>query len=308
MLRRIKPEQVRLGMFIEAVDGNWDGKKFWRSRFLLDSPRDLEILRASSVDGVIINTIKKGYPAPLASKKNVTELPEGQVAQALRTIKQSKPLINSIFAEARLGKSIPADTALQVVEDIATCMQENSRALIAVTRLKSKDEYTFLHSIAVTALMVHFGRALKIDECAIRTLAMGGLLHDVGKMKIPLEILNKTGRLTDDEMTLIRRHPQYSRDIVALHGDMPETVLDICLHHHERPDGKGYPEGLSGTDITIPVRIAAICDVFDALTSLRAYKKAWPAREAAEFMLRQKGQFDRPLLTKFCSVMNLQPT
>ncbi len=255
---------------------------------------------------VLSSTRSRKAAPPLASKKNVTELPKGQVAQALRTIKQSKPLINSIFAEARMGKSIPADTALQVVEDIATCMQENSRALIAVTRLKSKDEYTFLHSIAVTALMVHFGRALKFDESAIRVMAMGGLLHDVGKMRIPLEILNKAGRLTDEEMASIRRHPQYSRDIVARSGSMPETVLDICLHHHERPDGKGYPEGLSGTDITVPVRIAAICDVFDALTSHRAYKKAWPAREAAEFMLRQEGQFDRSLLKTFCSVINLQ--
>ncbi len=94
-----------------------------------------------------------------------------------------------------MGNAVSTQEAMQVVDDVTTCMRESARALIAVTGLKTRDEYTFLHSITVTALMVHLGRASNIEESAIRDLAMGGLLHDIGKMKLPLELLNKTGRL-----------------------------------------------------------------------------------------------------------------
>lgn len=147
--------------------------------------------------------------------------------------------------------------------------------------------------------MVHLGRSIRADENTIQLLGMGGLLHDVGKVKTPLSILNKASRLTGPEMALVRQHPVQGYELLSRQGDIPDVVLDICMHHHERLDGKGYPKGLSGGEITLPVRIASICDVYDALTSTRPYKQAWAPRDAAEFMFKQKDQFDQTLLRCF---------
>ncbi|KQM31010.1 hypothetical protein ASF03_18715 [Rhizobium sp. Leaf68] len=298
MLKRIKPDEIHLGMFIEAIDGNWKGQRFWRSRFLLASPEEADALRASRVEWVVINT-EKGTDVAFADVKARCPSAEAQLTRALKTVEQSKPLIKSIFEDARDGNSLPIDVAMQVVDDIEACMRDSSQALIQVTRLKARDEYTFLHSIAVAALMIHFGRSIKMTDATVKELALGGLLHDVGKMKIPPEILQKSGPLTDAEMITVRQHPQNSFEILSRHGNISEAVLDICLHHHERTDGKGYRDGLLGEEIRPQVRIASICDVYDALTSRRAYKKAWTSDDAVKFMLKQEGQFDRVLLRNF---------
>lgn len=246
----------------------------------------------------MINT-EKGTDVAFADAKARCPSAEAQLTRALKTVEQSKPLIKSIFEDARDGNSLPIDVAMQVVDDIEACMRDSSQTLIQVTRLKARDEYTFLHSIAVAALMIHFGRSIKMTDATVKELALGGLLHDVGKVKIPPEILQKSGPLTGAEMITVRQHPQNSFEILSRHGNISEAVLDICLHHHERTDGKGYPDGLLGEEIRPQVRIASICDVYDALTSRRAYKKAWTSDDAVKFMLKQEGQFDRVLLRNF---------
>ena len=188
--------------------------------------------------------------------------------------------------------------AIGDLEHIATCMNSSSKALIEVTRLKSRDEYTFLHSIAVSALMVHLVRAVGPNEETAYDVGMGGL-HDIGKVRIPLKVLNKTGPLDEREMRLIRLHPSHGYPLLARQRDVSSVVLDICLHHHERIDGRGYQMAFPAKEITIPVRISSICALYDALTSVRAYKQAWSPRDAARFILEQKGQFDRRLVIQF---------
>lgn len=128
---------------------------------------------------------------------------------------------------------------MHVVDEIAACMKDSARALVAVSRLKTRDEHTFLHSVAVTALMVHLGRSIKADENTIKVLGMGGLLHDVGKVKTPLGILNKASRLTDPEMALVRQHPVQGYELLSRQGDIPEAS--------SRETGrKGVPQRLVG--------------------------------------------------------------
>jgi putative nucleotidyltransferase with HDIG domain len=167
-----------------------------------------------------------------------------------------------------------------------------------MTRMKTKDEATFLHSLAVSALMIRLARHLKIDKFLVPVLGMGGLLHDIGKIGTPIEILTKTGALTDAEMEIIRLHPERGHHMLSRGKGMPEIVLDVCLHHHERLDGKGYPSGLRDGEISLYARMAAICDVYDALTA-RPYKKPWTASEAISWMLDTKGLFDRDVLREF---------
>ena len=302
MLKRIKPQQVRSGMFIESIEGSWANHPFWRTSFLLGRDKDIKALKSSNVSAVIINTAKGVDTVPLNAASNLKEPPlAGGTAlrQALQTIERSRPLLVDMFANARMGRVVSAENTADVVGHIAQSMKNSSSALIEITRLKSRDEYTFLHSIAVSALMIHLARSIDLDENSARDIGMGGLLHDIGKMKIPLALLNKAGALTEAETRLFRRHPLLGHDILAQQGDMPQIVLDICLYHHERIDGKGYPKGLTGDQISLPTRISAICDVYDALTTERPYKKAWAPIDAIRFMLAQEGQFDKQLLMKF---------
>ena len=136
-------------------------------------------------------------------------------------------------------------------------------------------------------------------------LGTAGLLHDVGKLEIPLEVLNKEGRLEQDEITLIRGPPEKGHAFLSRQEGMSEIVLDVCLNHHERMDGKGYPRRLSGSKVSLHTRIATICDVYDALTSVRPYKARWSANDALKWMLGNEGHFDRRLLKKFALCLSV---
>ena len=149
-----------------------------------------------------------------------------------------------------------------------------------------------MHSVAVCALMLSQGRELGIRGEELRQAGMAGMLHDLGKAFIPLEILNKPGKLTDEEFTLVKTHPARGHALLQEAGAASATVLDVCLHHHEKVDGSGYPHGLSGAQISTVARMGAVCDVYDAVTSDRPYKAGWDPGEALRRMVQWKGHFD----------------
>ena len=306
MLKRIKSEQVRLGMYVEAIEGAWTDHPFWRNSFLLKHGKDVERLKSSNVNAVVIDTGKGVDIAPttdIAGASRPGANPE--LKRALKTIEHTKPMLKEMFGNARMGGVVSVTSATEAVEHIARSVKDSSSALIEITRLQRSDEDTFLHSIAVSALMIHLGRAIDLDEQAARDLGMSGLLHDIGKTKIPPAVLKKAGALTDEEKRLMRHHPVLGHALLERQGSMPDVVLDVCLHHHERMDGNGYPHGLKGDAICLPARIATICDVYDALTSERPYKKAWVPAAAAKFMVEQDGLFDKRLLMRFLYSLNI---
>jgi HD-GYP domain-containing protein (c-di-GMP phosphodiesterase class II) len=315
MLKRIEKSQVRPGMFIEDLEGSWSDNPFESRRFLLETDEQLVRLRGSKIDGIIINTamgadiggiVATPKPAsrtasarkPLAAMKERRE-------RASQIIAESEAVVEGLFRNARANGAISTADAAPVVAEISDAMRRDPMIFVSVSRLKSKDETTFLHSIAVGALMVQFGRYLRLEEAAVHMLGVSGLLHDIGKMNVPDDILSKEGKLTEDELRQMRNHPRLGHAILAASGDMPQVVLDVCLYHHERMDGEGYPEGLSGDDLSLPVRMAAICDVFEAITSARPYKKPWKQADAIAWMLDRTGHFDRPLLREFVASLEL---
>src|SRR5690606_14238117 len=141
-----------------------------------------------------------------------------------------------------------------------------------ILRLKNKNEYTYLHSVAVCTLMVNAARYMGKSEAETRDYGMAGLLHDLGKMGIPDAILNKSGRLTDAEFEAVRNHPEHGYQVLRGSPNVPAMALDVCRHHHEKIDGTGYPFGLPADAISLVSRLGAVCDVYDALTSDRVYK------------------------------------
>jgi putative nucleotidyltransferase with HDIG domain len=279
-------------------------------RYTLECEEEAARLKSGDLYGVFINTSKGLDVTPAVAGqyevdtlRQATKTPYGSRGWNVRIltsdkIKRTSGLLKSIFDDVGAGAAVTVETVSPVIEEITQSLDVDPSVLINMTRMKTKDEATFLHSLAVSALMIRLARHLKIDKFLVPVLGMGGLLHDIGKIGTPIEILTKTGALTDAEMEIIRLHPERGHHMLSRGKGMPEIVLDVCLHHHERLDRKGYPSGLRDGEISLYARMAAICDVYDALTA-RPYKKPWTASEAISWMLDTKGLFDRDVLREF---------
>ena len=342
MLRRVPLDEVQIGMFVHAMEGSWLQHPFWKKRFVLDSEHDLQRLRDSDIPGIIINDERGAAPVPkddptrqpiaagAASKPrpgsnrvseaefakpraaidllSTTPCSVAEETERARTIVgKSKRAVMKMFGEARLGRVIEATDVAPLVDEISASVARNPSALINVARLKNKDEYTYMHSVAVCALMVNLARTLELNEVLVRELGMAGMLHDLGKMAVPDPVLNKPGKLTDEEFAVVREHPQRGYDLLVENPDAPAIAAEVVLHHHEKYDGTGYPDGLKGEAISLHARMGAICDVYDAITSNRPYKDGWAPAESIARMLEWEGHFDPKLLDAFVRSIGIYP-
>ncbi|MDD5612643.1 MAG: HD-GYP domain-containing protein, partial [Gallionella sp.] len=331
MLKRIPVEQVRLGMFIHELGGSWMDHPFWRSAFLLEEPKDLQTLLSTRLQTVWIDTDKgldvedcEGVETEQAIAENVeatlaqASIPaahaervsvEREAARAVKVCAQSRQAVTSMFHEARMGRALNADDALPIVDEISTSVMRNPGALISLARLKNKDDYTYMHSVAVCALMVSLARQLGLDGEQTRQAGLAGLLHDVGKMMVPPELLNKPGKLTDAEFEAVKSHPVEGYKLLLGGEGIGDISLDVCLHHHEKMDGSGYPERLSAEQISLYAKMGAVCDVYDAITSNRPYKNGWEPAESLRKMAEwSKGHFDQRIFQAFVRTVGIYPT
>ena len=333
MLVRIHVKQLRLGMHVHELCGSWMDHPFWRGAFLLDNPKDLKTLLATGIKEVWIDTAKglgiavesdddegeteeeiaAEVEATLAQADKATKVVERvnivqEAARAVKICAKSKQAVTSMFHEARMGKALDAEDALPIVEEISTSVMRNPGALISLARLKDKDDYTYMHSVAVCALMVSLSRQLGLDEAQTRQAGLAGLLHDVGKMMIPLGILNKPGKLTDAEFQSVRDHPSQGHKMLLDGKGISEVALDVCLHHHEKMDGSGYPEKLASEQISLYAKMGAVCDVYDAIPSNRPYKNGWEPTESLRKMAEwSHGHFDKRIFEAFVKSIGIYP-
>lgn len=322
-------------MYVHALEGSWFDHPFWRSKFLLTDPADLQTLRSSGVKALWID-VEKGVdvetatppadqapplitdaltisvPAALvqapASPEQQTCSVQEELNRARKILNRSRRQVTSMFNEARLGKAVDPQQCQPLVEQISASLARNGSALLSLARLKTKDEYTYMHSVAVCALMVALARQLDLPEDQVHEAGMAGLLHDIGKMAMPLDVLNKPGKLSDDEYAIMRSHPERGHAmLLAAQTAVSDAVLDVCLHHHEKVDGTGYPHRLAGEEISLLARMGAICDVYDAITSNRPYKTAWDASGSLARMAQWQGHFDTQLLHAFVRTVGIYP-
>jgi putative nucleotidyltransferase with HDIG domain len=230
-----------------------------------------------------------------------------ELQEASHVLKRGKAAVNSLFAEARMGNAVATSECQPLVNQIVESVDRHADALISLCRLKLADEYTYMHSVSVCALMVSLGRQLGLDDAACREAGMAGLLHDLGKAAMPQEILNKPGKLTDEEFTIIKSHPVRGHEMLIESGVDNERVLDVCRHHHERMDGAGYPDKLAAADLSLLARMGAVCDVYDAVTSNRPYKAGWDPAESIARMASWQGHFDPTVLQTFVKTIGIYP-
>jgi HD-GYP domain-containing protein (c-di-GMP phosphodiesterase class II) len=212
------------------------------------------------------------------------------------------------MADARLGKAIEVDRVAPVVQNITESILRNPGALLGLLRIKTKDDYTFLHSVSVCALLVAFCRSRAMDADIVYQAGLGGLLHDTGKALIPDHILNKPDRLTEEEFEIVRKHPRDGYDILRQSPDIGPIPLDITLHHHERRDGSGYPDRQDEGTISELAQMAAIVDVYDALTADRCYHKGIAAAAALRKIHEwSKFHFNPALAQQFMRCVGIYP-
>ncbi len=197
-----------------------------------------------------------------------------EISMAKKIKKEAVGLIQRAMANVREGKPIETEDAYPLIEKMQNSVTRNKDALVLLTRIRKKDEYTLMHSISVGALILTYCNFYKIPQDMALNLAIGALFHDIGKTLVPIGILNKPGKLDDTEYEVMKRHAEYSAKILRDAKNLPEVAQDMGLHHHERYDGNGYPHGLKGDEISFGSQLAAIADVYDAITSDRCYRNA----------------------------------
>jgi len=330
MLKKITVQQLRLGMHLKEFCGSWMEHPFWRSGFLLTDPKDIDSILASSIKEVWIDCSKGDdvgaeevavseaeseaevdaalQQVVLEHRNTAPTTTAQEIAIATKICLQAKRAVISMFEEARMGKAVDTGGAQKLVDEITDSVTRNPSALISLARLKTVDDYTYMHSVAVCAMMVALAKQLKMDERQTRQAGIAGLMHDLGKAKIPMEILNKPGKLTAAEFDIVKRHPQDGYDMLLTGTDVDPIVLDVCLHHHEKTDGSGYPKGLSDSEISIFAKMGAVCDVYDAITSNRPYKAGWDPAESLRRMAEwSKGHFDVQVFQAFVKSLGIYP-
>jgi putative nucleotidyltransferase with HDIG domain len=332
LLKRIPSSDLRVGMFVEEFCGSWMDHPFWRARFAINGPADLEKIRSSGVSEVWIDASKGADVAvdqvPVVDRQAAdaqvqTRLDavqarpaerlarsadlQSELERASKIFQESRRHVTSMFDEARLGTLAATDRVEAVVDNIADSVARNPMAMIGLSRLKSADDYTFMHSMAVSAMMVALARTLGFDEARVRDAGLSGLLHDVGKAQIPASILNKPGTLDDVEWKTMRSHSERGHAILSETRGVTPGALDAVMHHHEKIDGTGYPHRLTGERISELAKMAAVCDVYDAVTSERPYKCGWQPTAAIRKMTEWTGHFDSTIFKAFVKTVGIYP-
>ncbi|MBC3879775.1 HD-GYP domain-containing protein [Undibacterium sp. LX40W] len=333
MIKKISFEQIRKGMYIHELCASWMSSPFWQKSFLIENQATIDKIRKAGIQEAWIDTTKGcdvlvvaenivvaevdpepevevfAEPEPRVPYDTITPISmDAEMGRAAQIVGKSKTAVFSMFTEARMGKAIEAEQAMPLVEEIANSVMRNPGALIGLARLKTADDYTYMHSVAVCALMIALARQLKLSDNETREAGLAGLLHDIGKMAVPSDILNKPGKLTDEEFVSIKEHPGAGYEMLLEAKGVGQIALDVCLHHHEKMDGTGYPKGLKGDQISLYAKMGAVCDVYDAITSNRPYKAGWcPAESLKKMSEWARGHFDETVFQAFVRSIGIYP-
>lgn len=340
--------ELRLGMHVIRLDRSWVETDFLMQGFIIEDAETLDALvsqcdyvyvegktvsqakyyqhsisgsRTSSERPLTPNKIikktssknKKTIPTkPPKGKSKVVYINKISTEKALPLAKtaytSAKATVENIMDGIRIGRMIDMNEARETVNQVVEGILKNKDALAWLTKIKNKDEYTAEHSLNVSILSATFARHLGHSEEDIRSIALSGLLHDVGKAKVPNEVLNKEGRFTTEEANIMMAHAVHGRNLLMSMTNKDLAVIDVAHSHHERMDGKGYPRKLAASQIPYFAKVIAIVDAYDAITSNRCYDKGRASMEALDIIYKCKGtQFDTELALEFIKCIGVYP-
>lgn len=321
---KIDVSDLRVGMYVCELDRPWRETPFLFQGFRVRSPAEIEELKRyceyvfitdhrrddSARDKKIEFEILKASaprPAQQLTYMDLATLDE-ELEPARQRYAHTHALVDSLMRDARLGKSLDAEGVKLAVSGVLASVLRNPDAMLCLNQIKRRDEYTATHCLRVCVLALAFGRHLGLPEEALNVLGIGALLHDIGKARVPEDLLNKPGRLSAREFDVVKLHvPLGVKMVDGLEGIPPVSVQVMALHH-ERHDGSGYAEGLRGSQIDQLGMIAAIVDYYDALTSDRPYRDAMAAHTVLKQMyVARGGPFPSGLVEHFIQCMGIYP-
>jgi len=236
------------------------------------------------------------------------ETSAADIATIRRLYSDATNIAGSVWQSAQTEGVPDPRAARALVDSLAQAVSANRTALIALTALKNYDNYTFTHMVNVSILTMSQARALGIDGAILRELGLAALMHDIGKVRTPTEILNKPEKLTDSEFAVMRMHVVDGAEILRRTPEMPAIAPVIAFEHHLRLDGTGYPFGVSRSGLNVGTMLCSIADVYDAMRSQRVYQQAFPSDRILEVMKRSDGQqFDQHLVRRFTQLLGIYP-
>ena len=329
-IKLIDVNQLRPGMYVHDVNCSWMDHPFATKNFMVKDAKRVSDIKSLGVHELYID-ISRGMDVVgearneddlrhdvdqqmSAIAKEIQAEPQRssltqEVERARQLHGEANRIVRNMVQDIRLGKQIEMEQIEPLVENMIDSIFRNQDALLPLARLKDHDNYTFQHSVSVSALLVSFARGLKMERSIIKELAIGGLLHDVGKARVPDEILNKPAKLTDAEFAKMKSHVVQSILILQNTPGISQIALDVAGQHHERFDGTGYPNKLKGEEISIYGRMGAIVDVYDAITSDRCYHKGMAPTAALGRLLEwSKYHFDPTLVRAYVKSVGIYPT
>jgi len=334
-LKRIRTKELKVGMFVHDVGRDWLHRPWWSRGKMLATSDEINHLLEYGISEVTIDlakglapdqmTARAGPPGakPEAPQKiqelerrkqprpekslDATSLDE-EIPRARKAYTQALGLTHQFLNDIRTGKKMDVHQVEENIENLIDSVFRNRDGLLAILKLKQYDEYTFTHSLNVAVLAVSAGRSVGLERSELLQLGVGGIFHDIGKTEIPPEILNKPGRLTDEEFKIMKLHPVRGDEILDSYQEVTPLARQVVRHHHERIDGTGYPDGLAGADIAPYIIISGMADVYDALSSDRVYHKGMLPHEALKviFSLRDK-HFPPVWVDRFIQCLGIYP-
>lgn len=313
---KIHVSELKVGMFVSQLDRPWLETPFLMQGFVIESLDDIHTIAQYS-EHVWIDAVQQVWVSP-EERGGIKATPKiayvnkvdvkAEHSAARQVYREARKITRTLLDDIRLGGVINTREAKSTVKDCVASVLRNPDALIWMSKIRSQDEYTAEHCLNVCILAIAFGRHLGWDEPDLEKVGLCGLLHDVGKMRIPNEILNKPGRLSNEEFNVMREHAIHGRNLLMASPGIPNSTIDVAYSHHEKVDGSGYPRGLKAAGISELAKVVAIVDAYDAMTADRCYSEAIPSTEALKIIFKDRGtHFDDRLALEFIKSVGLYP-
>lgn len=328
----IPVSQVQLGMHVTRLDRPWEETDFPLQGFLVRTPEDIQAIREQCETVFILGQVsyvaptetatvarrsflgRRKAPRPITARavrriSYINQIPfDQELGNALDSFHRCRALARQILDSVRLGRVLALDEIRPVVKSVVASILRNHSALLWLTQIRSRDAYTAEHCMNVCVLSAAFGKHLGLLEAEIENLALAGLLHDVGKVKVDPEVLNKPGAFTEAEFNHMKMHPEFGRQILVSVQGLAPVAVDVAYSHHERMDGNGYPRGLSQQQIPHFAKIVSVVDAYDAMTGERVYDSAKSSKQALDILYKCRGrQFDDGLALEFIRFIGIYP-
>jgi len=332
MLKKIQTKDLSPGMFVADVGRGWLNHPWKTKSKLISSPQEIRELLDFGITEVTVDTDKSqlqpstekkeaspasppprptapARAAPAKSSPEQVSAVEMELPQAAKAYNKALDTSKALVAACRMNKKIELAAVQENVDELVDSVSRNRDALMALMKLRRFDDYTYTHSLNVSVLAISTGKSLGLSDEDLRVLGLGTMFHDLGKARIPGNILNKPGKLTDEEFVVMRNHAALSGKIIVEQNlKVDDLVYKIARHHHERIDGSGYPDQLKGDDIPYLVTICGLSDVYDALTSDRVYHKGRSPHDALKFIYSLRGShFQAEWVDRFVQSVGIYP-